>query len=286
MNINNFGTLYIVATPIGNLRDITLRAIEILKTVKKIAAEDTRHSLSLLQHLAINTPMMALHEHNELEKSDELLSELQNGQSIALISDAGTPLINDPGYILVRKAREQGIKVVPIPGACALIAALCASGLPTDRFVYEGFLPAKTKARIQHLETVAFETRTLIFYETPHRILDCLKDMEKTLGGERRVVIARELTKLHETITDGTLTELVAWVSDDKNQQRGEIVLMVAGSSKTIKQSDSPETDKILKVLLTELPLKQAVDLATKILDKRKNELYDRALEIKETLSS
>ncbi len=277
MNINS---LYIVATPIGNLQDMSLRAIEILKTVNLIAVEDTRHSAPLLQHFSIQTPMLALHEHNERERVRLLLERLQQGESIALISDAGTPLISDPGYHLVREAREKGIRVIPIPGPCAAIVALSAAGLPTDSFVFEGFLPVKATARTVSLEQLRNESRTLIFYEAPHRILETLEAMQTVFGDERRVVIARELTKKFETIQSGTLAEIVAWVKNDSNQQRGEIVLLVEGAEESSKVNEQ-DTERTLHILLDALPLKQAVDLAVKITGQRKNELYQRALKYK-----
>lgn len=277
MNINS---LYIVATPIGNLQDMSLRAIEILKTVNLIAVEDTRHSAPLLQHFSIQTPMLALHEHNERERVRLLLERLQQGESIALISDAGTPLISDPGYHLVREAREKGIRVIPIPGPCAAIVALSAAGLPTDSFVFEGFLPVKATARTVSLEQLRNESRTLIFYEAPHRILETLEAMQTVFGDERRVVIARELTKKFETIQSGTLAEIVAWVKNDSNQQRGEIVLLVEGAEESSKINEQ-DTERTLHILLDALPLKQAVDLAVKITGQRKNELYQRALKYK-----
>jgi 16S rRNA (cytidine1402-2'-O)-methyltransferase len=281
MNINHFGTLYVVATPIGNLRDMSSRAIEILKSVNCIAAEDTRHSAPLLQHFAISTPVISLHEHNERERSAKLLEQLQRGESIALISDAGTPLISDPGYFLVNEVRRLGMKVVPIPGACAVIAALSVSGLPTDRFSFEGFLPAKSKHRLDKLQALQQEERTMVFYEAPHRILECLQDMQKIFGAERQAVIARELTKLYETIYGATLAELIEWVSNDANQQRGEIVLMIEGVQTKVEREEAISVDVLLKILLDELPLKQAVELAAKISGKRKNELYQQALKLK-----
>lgn len=278
MNINNLGTLYIVATPIGNLKDMSFRAIETLKSVNCIAAEDTRHSASLLQHYAITTPAFSLHEHNERERSSQLLERLTRGESVALISDAGTPLISDPGYFLVREARALGVRIVPIPGACAAIAALSAGGLPTDRFAFEGFLPAKTKARIDRLTSMKQESRTMIFYEAPHRILALLLDMQKVFGDDREVVIARELTKMYETIRAGTLSELVTWVNDDENQQRGEIVVLLKGEEAPVSNIAAHE---LLAVLLEYLPLKQAVEVATRITSDRKNELYEMALLIK-----
>lgn len=275
MNTKHFGTLYIVATPIGNLGDMTSRAVEILRTVDCIAAEDTRHSASLLQHYSINKPMLALHEHNERERTEQLCQRLLNGESIALISDAGTPLICDPGYVLVRGVRQLNIKVVPVPGPCAAITALCAAGLPTDRFIFEGFLPAKSKQRTERLSVLLPETRTLIFYEAPHRILDCLQDMQQIWGPDRELVIARELTKMFETIRAGTCAELIAWVSHDSNQERGELVIIAAGNP--VAEEVIP-AEHILKMLLEELPLKTAVELAAKISGHKKNELYKKAL--------
>jgi len=284
MNTDEAGTLYVVATPIGNLRDMTMRAIEVLKTVNYIAAEDTRHSASLLQHFLITTPTVSLHEHNERERTERLLTDLQRGQSVALISDAGTPLISDPGYFLVHRARELGVRIVPIPGACAAIAALSVSGLPTDRFSFEGFLPAKSKPRQQQLTALQRETRTMIFYEAPHRVLETLQAMQIAFGGARAVVLAREITKLYETIRAAPLAELINWVESDANQQRGEIVIIVAGAEQVTAETTADSSDDLLKILLTELPLKKAVEIAAKISAKRKNELYQRALEIQKNL--
>jgi 16S rRNA (cytidine1402-2'-O)-methyltransferase len=280
MNRNSVGILYIVATPIGNLQDMSLRAIEVLKGVDGIVAEDTRHSQLLLQHFCIPTPVAALHEHNERERTHQLLSRLQQGEEIALISDAGTPLISDPGYYLVRAAHEAGIRVVPIPGACAAVAALSAAGLATDRFIFEGFLSAKAGAREQRLKELRDESGTLIFYEAPHRVLDLLQAMLSIFGSERRVVLARELTKLFETIKSAPLQELVEWVRGDPNQQRGEIVLLVEGL-KEVADTTLQEMRRILTTLLAELPLKQAVELTTKITGIKKNEVYALALELK-----
>jgi len=281
MNINHFGILYVVATPIGNLQDMSLRAIEVLKTVDGIAAEDTRHSAPLLRHFMINTPTMALHEHNERERAAKILERLQQGESIALISDAGTPLINDPGYFLVREARQAGIRVVPIPGPSAVIAALSVAGLPTDRFCFEGFLPAKSKPRLLHLESLRDETRTMIFYEAPHRVLESLQDMLQIWGPEREVVMARELTKVYETVYSSALSALIECVKNDANQQRGEIVLIVKGAEAIAPEVDVIAVDHVLRILLNDLPLKQAVELAAKIANKRKNEVYQRALQLK-----
>lgn len=279
--------LYIVATPIGNLDDITLRAINILRQVDKIAAEDTRHSRRLLQHFKIDKPIVALHEHNEEAQSQKLLAELQAGAAVAIISDAGTPLISDPGYRIVKLAHEHGIRVVPIPGACALIAAVCASGLPTDRFVFEGFLPAKAGARQARLTTLEGEERTLVFYEAPHRLLTTLQDMLVAFGGERPAVLARELTKTFETIQNGDLQSLLDFVTNDNNQQRGEIVLVVAGKIRCNDQAPEGEeisvaAKKILGVLLQELSVKQAAALTAQITGERKKLLYDFAVNLSE----
>ncbi len=275
--------LYVVATPIGNLGDFSARAIEVLEKVDLIAVEDTRHSGRLLQHFAIHTPMQAVHEHNERQLADSVLQKIEDGQTIALISDAGTPLLSDPGYHLVRKAREKGIRVIPIPGACALIAALSAAGLATDRFRFEGFLAAKRGARQQQLEKLQQETVTLVFYESPHRIEDCLADMQQVLGAERQVVMARELTKTFETIHGGTLAELSQWVAGDTNQRKGEIVLLLEGAPALDVEDLNPEVERMLKILLQELPLKQASALVAEISGVRKKKLYTRGLELKQT---
>jgi 16S rRNA (cytidine1402-2'-O)-methyltransferase len=273
--------IYIVATPIGNLADITARAISILQTVDKIAAEDTRHSKQLLNHLGITTKLVALHEHNERDQAQALLSEIQAGAAIALISDAGTPLISDPGYYLVRAAHAQGIKVIPIPGPSAVICALSASGLPTDRFTFEGFLSAKAQARAQQLQRLATEARTMVFYESPHRVLDSLLAMQEAFGVDRNVTMARELTKQFETIFAGSLARLISFVSADTNQQRGEIVLMIEGCSQDQdKFTLNPAAERVLAILLKELSLKQAVSLAVEITGLQKKILYARAIEM------
>ncbi|MCY1286877.1 Ribosomal RNA small subunit methyltransferase I [compost metagenome] len=274
------GTLYVVATPIGNLDDIGARALKVLREVALIAAEDTRHSMRLLQHFGIATPLAACHEHNERDEGGRFLARLQAGDDVALISDAGTPLISDPGYHLVRQARAAGIRVVPVPGPCALIAALSAAGLPSDRFIFEGFLPAKAVGRRTRLEQVREEPRTLIFYEAPHRILECLEDLEAVFGGERQVLLARELTKTFETLKGAPLAELRAWVAADSNQQRGECVLLVAGwQAPEGEAAVSAEALRVLDLLLAELPLKRAAALAAEITGVRKNLLYQVALE-------
>ena len=274
------GTLYVVATPIGNLDDISARALKVLRDVALIAAEDTRHSMRLMQHFGIPTPLAACHEHNERDEGSRFLSRLQAGDDVALISDAGTPLISDPGYHLVRQVRAAGIKVVPVPGPCALIAALSAAGLPSDRFIFEGFLPAKAVGRRARLEAVKEEPRTLIFYEAPHRILECLEDMELVFGGDRVALLARELTKTFETLNGLPLSELRAWVASDSNQQRGECVVLVAGwQAPEGDEAVSAETLRVLDLLLKEMPLKRAAAVAAEITGVRKNLLYQVALE-------
>ncbi|WP_220720263.1 16S rRNA (cytidine(1402)-2'-O)-methyltransferase [Agarivorans litoreus] len=271
------GTLYIVATPIGNLADITQRAIQVLKDVSMIAAEDTRNTGRLLNHYEIGTRCVAVHDHNEQQKIAWLEQQVLGGNDIALVSDAGTPLINDPGYHLVNAFRAKGYPVVPLPGACAAIAALSVAGLPTDRFLYEGFLPAKTKARQERLDELRQETRTVVYYESPHRILDSLADIASCLGEERQVVLARELTKTFETIKSMPVGELLSWVKADPNQQKGEMVLIVAGYQKDSEQLPVDALDT-LKLLQTELPLKKAAALTAKIYGLKKNALYDYGL--------
>ncbi len=272
-------TLYVVPTPIGNLGDITHRALEVLKGVDLIAAEDTRHTGLLLQHFAINARLFALHDHNEQQKADQLLAKLQEGQSIALVSDAGTPLINDPGYHLVRRCREAGIRVVPLPGACAAITALSVAGLASDRFCYEGFLPAKTKGRKDTLQALIEEPRTLIFYESTHRLLESLQDMVTVLGPQRYVVLARELTKTWESIHGAPVGELLAWVKEEETRRRGEMVLIVEGHK--VQSDDALPADALrtLALLQKELPLKKAAALAAEIHGVKKNALYKYALE-------
>jgi len=273
--------LYVVATPIGNLSDISARAIEVLKRVDLIACEDTRHSSRLLNHLNIQKPLLSYHDHNESQQTQNLICKLQAGQSIALISDAGTPLISDPGYQLVKQAHQSNITVVPLPGPCALITALSASGLPSDRFTFEGFLPAKQQARVETLEKLKTETRTLIFYESTHRIRASLEDMVKVFGADRHAVVARELTKAFETLRGDELANLSEWVKGDANQRKGEVVLLVRGAEAQESDETRVETEKVLAVLLEELPVKQAAQLAAKITGGKKNALYQMALEMK-----
>jgi 16S rRNA (cytidine1402-2'-O)-methyltransferase len=274
------GILYIVPTPIGNLADMVPRALEILQTVDVIAAEDTRHSGKLLQHFQITTPMIAYHDYSGEARGEAIVARLCSGEKVALISDAGTPLISDPGYRLVLDACEAGVQVIPIPGACAAIAALSASGLPSDRFAFQGFPPAKSASRRAYFETLAQDERTLIFYESPHRILASLDDMLVAFGADRHLVLAREISKTFETFLRGTIAQVVAEVNADTNQQRGEMVIMLRGHQKPDGEvGPSAEAQRIIKILLDdELPLKQAVTLAAKISGEKKNALYDWAL--------
>jgi len=267
------GTLHVVATPIGHRDDIGARAIETLRRVKVIAAEDTRHTRPLLQHLNIDTPLIALHDHNERTAVDSLVERMRGGDDIALVSDAGTPLISDPGFRLVRAARMAGLKVSPVPGPSAVIAALSVAGLPSDRFVFEGFLPAKAGARRTRLSELAGETRTVIFYESSHRILESLEDMRHTFGEEREAVVARELTKMFETILDGPLAGLVERVAADPNQQRGEFVVMVAGREAG-EDERLAEGLRVFAILKEELPPAKAAKMAAAITGAPRKALY------------
>jgi len=274
-------SLYLVATPIGNLDDISARAVEVLGRVEIIAAEDTRHSRRLLDHYGIRTRLQAYHEHNETRQSAILIENLRKGSSIALISDAGTPLVSDPGYRLVEAAHAAGIRVVPVPGACAAIAALSAAGLATDRFVFEGFPPSKQSARVRYLTTLQNETRTLVFYESCHRIRESLRDMAQVFGANRPATLAREITKTFETIRKSALGELGDWVERDSDQQKGEIVLVVAGHIAIADDEAAAGLDTMLRVLIEELPLKQAAAIASKLTGIGRNVAYKRALELK-----
>ncbi|MEX5573460.1 16S rRNA (cytidine(1402)-2'-O)-methyltransferase [Pseudomonas lijiangensis] len=277
---STLGSLYVVATPIGNLDDMSVRALKVLREVALIAAEDTRHSSRLMQHFGISTPLAACHEHNERDEGSRFITRLLAGDDVALISDAGTPLISDPGYHLVRQARAAGIQVIPVPGACALIAALSAAGLPSDRFIFEGFLPAKAVGRKSRLEVLCEEPRTLIFYEAPHRILECLQDMEQVFGPDRPALLARELTKTFETLKGLPLAQLRAFVEGDSNQQRGECVVLVAGWTPPEDEDVvGAEARRVLDLLLEEMPLKRAAALAAEITGVRKNLLYQVALD-------
>tara|TARA_B100000959_G_C14960905_1_gene615737 strand:+ start:1300 stop:2151 length:852 start_codon:yes stop_codon:yes gene_type:complete len=272
-------SLYIVATPIGNLQDVSARAIEVLQAVDLIAAEDTRHSAVLLQHFDIRTPVKPYHDFSNDAQAEKLLEKVKQGQSVALISDAGTPLISDPGYKLVRLARAKGITVTPIPGASSVIAAISVAGLASDRFVFEGFLPAKSAARQKQLDSLVAETRTLVFFESPHRIVASLQDFLLVFGKDRQIFIAREMTKKFETFNLASLEKSVEWVERDTNQQRGEFVLVLEGADP--RNSDvliQQRAMEIVSLLQAEMPLKKAVTIAAQISGARKNALYKAAL--------
>jgi 16S rRNA (cytidine1402-2'-O)-methyltransferase len=279
--VSDAGTLYVVATPIGNLEDMTPRALRVLSEADLIAAEDTRHSGKLLRHFGIGTKTEAIHEHNERSQVPRLVEILKDGKSIAFITDAGTPLVSDPGFHLVRAARQAGIRVVPVPGACAAIAALSAAGLPSDRFVFEGFPPARSAARRAVFDKLREESRTLIFYESPHRILESLKDMSEVFGPGREAVLARELTKQFETLRAGGLEELLEWVGRDANQQLGEFVILIHGVPRAEREVVDEAAERVLRVLLEELPVSQAAALAARITGLKKNKLYEYALALK-----
>ncbi len=270
--------LYVVATPIGNLEDISARAVRTLSEVNLILAEDSRHSGKLLQHFGIHTPVQAFHDHNEHKVLTHLLERLQANQAIALISDAGTPLINDPGYQLVVAAHKQGIRVVPVPGPSAVISGLSVSGLPADRFVYEGFLPNKQAARQKRLAELTDEQRTLVFYEVPHRICACIEDMMGSFGPDRIATLAKEITKHFETIRKDTLAGILDWLQEDPLHQKGEFVLMVHGAS--AETSDELESVRVLKILLRSLSVKEAAAAAAEIMNGNKNRLYRLAVAI------
>lgn len=279
--MNSYGILYVVATPIGNLADITLRALETLKHVDIIAAEDTRHTSGLLKHFGINQKLIAVHEHNEHQSAEKLLEILKSGESIALVTDAGTPGISDPGAVVVNAAHNAGVRVSPIPGVSAVISALSTSGITQNGFLFYGFLPASSLARRKTLERIKHQNMTLVFYEAPHRILESIADMALVLGEARKITFARELTKTFETIYRCQLGEAKAWLEADPNQQRGEFVLLIEAAplNETVQLPDNAM--RTLKLLLAELPLKQAVKLATEITQLKKNDLYQHALELK-----
>ena len=277
------GVLYVVATPIGNLEDMGARALRILQQVDIIAAEDTRHSRRLLQHYGVDTPMLSLHEHNEQQVSARITALLQEGKQVALVSDAGTPLISDPGFPLVRECRKQGIRVSPVPGPSALIAALSVSGLPTDRFRFEGFLPRTQEARRKTLEKLKEETATLVYYESSHRILHTLEDLSAIVGDRRQICVARELTKQYEEVLQGSASDLAGAFSREARHQKGEFVLVIGGKSEA--ESDrvsSAAVQQLLVALLDELPVSRAAALAARITGLKKNQLYQEALRLKE----
>ncbi len=267
------GSLWVVATPIGHRDDLSVRAVQTLRQAAVIAAEDTRHSRPLLQHYNIDTPLVALHEHNERDAVDALVRRMLGGESVALISDAGTPLISDPGFRLVRAARAAGVRCVPVPGACAALAALSVAGLPSDRFVFEGFLPPRSAARRARLQELAGDPRTLIFYESSHRVAESLADMRDVFGGEREAVLARELTKLFETVIGEPLDELAARVMADSDQQRGECVLLVAGRGEEV-DARLAEGQRVFAILREELPPAKAAKLAAAISGAPRKALY------------
>ena len=275
------GILYCVATPIGNLEDITARALRILAEVSKVYAEDTRVTRRMFAHFGIQNTLESLHDHNETSRVAQIQRELAEGVNVALVSDAGTPLISDPGYKLVNALGAAGCKIVPVPGASALIAALSVAGLPTDRFAFEGFLPAKSVSRRKLLTGLEAESRTLVFYESSHRIADLLEDMLAVFGGERQIVVLRELTKLYESIYRGTATEILQHMAADSDRSRGEFVVVVAG--KVCDESADAlavlNADKVLAVLLEVLPVKQAAAVAARLTGLPKNQLYRQALE-------
>ncbi len=277
------GNLYVVATPIGNLGDITYRAVETLKHADKILVEDSRHARVLLDHYGVRTPTLAFHEHNELKLIPKVLAALQQGESYALISDAGTPLVSDPGYKLVREAQQAGFQAQTVPGPCALIAALSISGLATDRFAFEGFLPAKKQARLTYLEALRDEPRTLVFYESKHRILLSLELMSAVFGAQRQVVIGRELTKKFESIISGDFTEVLSQIANNLESQKGEFVVIVEGHNMI---PDEADLEKMLNVLLAELSLKQASKLAAKLSGVNKNTCYEQAIRIQNATSA
>jgi 16S rRNA (cytidine1402-2'-O)-methyltransferase len=275
--------LYVVATPIGNLRDISLRGLDVLTAADIVAAEDTRNTSHLLTHYGISANrLLALHQHNERGAAEKVISLLQQGQSVALVTDAGTPAVSDPGAVLVETVQMAGFRVIPIPGASAVVAALSASGLSAPHFLFYGFLPNKSAARRTVLQDLIEQPYSLVFYEAPHRILESVADLQAVFGDEREIVLARELTKLFENIHHCKLGEAMSWLNSDTNNQRGEFVLLVAGAQ-TREDVLSSEVEKTLSLLLEELPLKQAVQLAVKITGGNKNELYQRALELKRT---
>ncbi|APX93633.1 16S rRNA (cytidine(1402)-2'-O)-methyltransferase [Halomonas sp. 1513] len=283
MSDSAYGALYVVATPIGNLDDLSPRAARLLGEVAVIAAEDTRHSARLLRHLGLERPMLSLHEHNEAARVTQLAERLMAGDDVALISDAGTPLICDPGFVLVRELRDAGHRIVPVPGPCALVAGLSAAGLPTDRFTFIGFLPAKSAARRARLEGLAGRDETLVCYESPHRIRDTLADLAAVLG-ERRVVLARELTKTFETFLDGSAERLLARMQEDPDQARGEFVVMIGGAPPR-EEADQAllEADQLLAALLAEgVGVKQAASVATRVLGGAKKSWYARAQALKD----
>jgi 16S rRNA (cytidine1402-2'-O)-methyltransferase len=288
VRIEAAGRLYVVATPIGNLGDLSPRARAVLSECALIAAEDTRHTGVLLKHFGIQTPQLSLHDHNELHRASDIIERLRQGASVALVSDAGTPTISDPGFELMRAVAAAGFEIIAIPGPCAAIAALSIAALPTDRFCFEGFLPARGAARRKRLQSLATEQRTLVLYEAPHRVRETLEDCAAAFGDERSATVAREITKMHEMTYRGSLRELVERAAADGDFGRGEIVLVIAGAPQALADDErgadghGGALDRVLKTLLAELPLKQAARLAAQITEARDNEAYKRALHLKQ----
>ncbi len=280
------GTLYVVATPIGNLEDITRRALEVLAQVDVVLAEDTRHSARLLRAYRIRTPTESLRDHNERRATPALIDRLRAGQTMALVSDAGTPLISDPGYHLVSCARKAGVKTVPVPGPCALTCALSVAGLPSDRFCFEGFLPARRAARQTRLTELTSEPRTLIFYEAPHRAEQCLSDLASAFGSDRFASVARELTKVFEEVVSGTLSELLEWSRSSDDHRKGEFVILVDGAPAAARREELGDGERILRVLLEELPLSKAVRVAARLTGIKRNRLYERAVTLAQPFGS
>lgn len=278
-------TLYVLATPIGNVCDISLRALHVLSLVDAVACEDTRNSATLLNRYGINRPLIAAHQHNEREVAQKIVARLQAGERIALISDAGTPAVSDPGAKIVDAVRQAGLRVLPLPGASAALAALCASGLSDEQFYFVGFLPAKAGQREQQLQTLRHLPATLVFYEAPHRILDTVQALAAVFEPERQIVLAREMTKLFEDIQRCPLSQALAWLQLDPNRIKGEFVVLLQGASQQ-NDTDALEVTRILSILLEELPLKQAAALAAKITGLKKNDLYQRALALRDQSAS
>jgi len=277
---SQYGTLYVVATPIGNLEDISGRAIQTLKSVGRVLAEDTRRTQQLFSHFGIRNQLVSLHDHNERQRVENIEQWLSDGEDLALVSDAGTPLISDPGYHVVSTLREKGFNIVPIPGASALIAALSVAGLPTDRFCFEGFLPAKPSGRRKKIASLKSEARTWVFYESSHRIQQCIDDLVSELGDERKVVIARELTKRFETVISGPLVDIVSILANDANQLRGEFVVMVEGRAQE-ESTQQVSAEQLLSLLVPHLPTKLAAQITSEVTGENKKALYQQALEMK-----
>lgn len=273
--------LYVVSTPIGNLGDMTPRAVKVLGQVDVIAAEDTRHSRRLMNHFGIETPLISCHDFNERQQAQSIVQRMRQGESVALISDAGTPLISDPGFFLVRSVREAGFSVVPVPGACACIAALSVSGLPTDRFCFEGFLPAKSVARRKRLEVLATFPATWGVYESPHRIMELMADLVAVIGPERYIAVAREITKTFETVLVGSVAEVLTVMQADSNQQRGEFVVLLEGYKAKASEVVEPQVSKMLVRLMEELPIKKAAAVVADLTGVRKKDLYELGLRIR-----